>query len=93
MSKKEIMICRCEDVNLQQIHDKLEAGYTTFEDLKRLLRVGMGPCQANTCGHLIQREIAKYLNQPIDTVKIHKVRPLIMGVPLEKIAEGSDDES
>lgn len=93
MNKKEIIICRCEDVNLQQIHDKLEEGYTTFEDLKRLLRVGMGPCQANTCGHLIQREIAKYLNQPIEKVAVHKVRPLIMGVPLEKIAEGTDHES
>jgi len=87
MNKKEIIICRCEDVNLEQIHQLLEQGYTNFEDLKRLLRVGMGPCQANTCGFLIQREIAKFLNKPMEEIPVHKVRPLIIGVQLSKIAK------
>jgi bacterioferritin-associated ferredoxin len=92
MNKKDIIICRCEDVTLQQIHDFLDQGYQSFEDMKRLLRVGMGPCQANTCGHLIQREIAKYTGKKIEEVNIHKVRPMVMGVPLKSIAEGSKDE-
>ncbi len=92
MNKKDIIICRCEDVTLQQIHDFLDQGYETFEDMKRLLRVGMGPCQANTCGHLIQREIANYLNKKVEDVKIHKVRPMTLGVPLESIAKGDQDE-
>jgi bacterioferritin-associated ferredoxin len=87
MNKKDIIICRCEDVNLEQIHQLLEQGYTNFEDLKRLLRVGMGPCQANTCGFLIQREIAKFLNKPMEEIPVHKVRPLITGVQLSKIAK------
>lgn len=87
MNKKDIIICRCEDVNLEQIHQLLEQGYTNFEDLKRLLRVGMGPCQANTCGFLIQREIAKFLNKPMEDIPVHKVRPLITGVQLSKIAK------
>ncbi|MBN2300384.1 MAG: (2Fe-2S)-binding protein [Acholeplasmataceae bacterium] len=93
MNKDKIIICRCEDVTLQQVEDLLKQGYTTFEDLKRLLRVGMGPCQANTCGPLIQREISKFLNVPIENVPIHKVRPLTMGVELKLIAEDQDDES
>jgi bacterioferritin-associated ferredoxin len=93
MNKKDIIICRCEDITLQQIEDKLNEGYTTFEDLKRLLRVGMGPCQANTCGHLIQRIIANHLGVKIEEVPVHKVRPLVMGVPLGKIAEDAEDES
>ena len=87
MNNKDIIICRCEDVNLEQIHQLLEQGYTNFEDLKRLLRVGMGPCQANTCGFLIQREIAKFLGKPMEEVPVHKVRPLITGVQLSKIAK------
>ena len=93
MNKKDIIICRCEDITLQQIHDFLDEGYTSFEDMKRLLRVGMGPCQANTCGHLIQREIAKYLGKPVDQVPIHKVRPLTLGVPLKSIAKEPEDEN
>ncbi len=87
MNNKDIIICRCEDVNLEQIHQLLEQGYTNFEDLKRLLRVGMGPCQANTCGFLIQKEIAKFLGKSMEEVPIHKVRPLITGVQLSKIAK------
>jgi bacterioferritin-associated ferredoxin len=92
MNKKDIIICRCEDVNLEQIHNLLEQGYTTFEDLKRLLRVGMGPCQANTCGHLIQREIATFLGKPVHEIPVHKVRPLVMGVELKRIAGVKDED-
>ncbi|MCD8561921.1 MAG: (2Fe-2S)-binding protein [Acholeplasmataceae bacterium] len=92
MRKEDIIICRCEDVTLKQIHDYLEKGYTSFEDLKRLLRVGMGPCQANTCGHLIQREIAKFTHTSVEEVPVHKVRPLVMGVPLKKIAEADGEK-
>jgi len=91
-NKKDIIICRCEDVSLEQIEKAFENGYDTFEDLKRLLRVGMGPCQANTCGHLTQREIAKHKKVPIQDVPVHKVRPLVLGVPLSKIAEDQKDE-
>lgn len=87
MNKKDIIICRCEDVSLQDIHDFLDQGYTSFEDMKRLLRVGMGPCQAKTCGHLIQREIAKYLGVSVEEVKVQKVRPMTLGVPLKSIAK------
>lgn len=93
MNKKDIIICRCEDVSLQDLHDCLEEGYHTFEDIKRILRVGMGPCQANTCGLLVQREIAKFLKQPLNEVKTHKVRPLISGVKLGSIVERTKNES
>jgi bacterioferritin-associated ferredoxin len=95
MNKKDIIICRCEDVSLADIHECLEAGYTTFEDLKRILRVGMGPCQGQTCSHLVQAEIAKYLNLNKEDVKFQKTRPLITGVVLEDIAKqarGEDDD-
>jgi bacterioferritin-associated ferredoxin len=87
MNKKDIIICRCEDVSLDDIHECLEQGYTTFEDLKRILRVGMGPCQGQTCSQLIQAEIAKYLKLNKAEVALSKTRPLITGVVLEDIAK------
>ena len=86
MNKNDIIVCRCEDITLQQIHDLLDQGYTTFEEMKRLLRVGMGPCQGNTCGQIIQREIANYLKKNIETIGVQKVRPMTMGVKLKAIA-------
>ena len=93
MSKKDIIICRCEDVSLEELHNCFDEGYTTIEDIKRILRVGMGPCQGNTCQLLAQREIAKYLNKPLKEIKTHKIRPLITGVKLKSIVENIKNES
>jgi hypothetical protein len=71
----------------------MNEGYTSFEELKRILRIGMGPCQGNTCGQLLQREIAKFLKVPLDQVKTQKVRPLTTGVKLKSIVEATKDES
>ena len=93
MNKKDVIICRCEDVTLDDLHNLLEEGYTSFEEIKRILRVGMGPCQGNTCGQLLQREISKFLKIPLNEVETHKVRPLITGVKLKSIVEAIDNES
>ena len=86
--KSKIIICRCEDVTLQQIDDAIDQGFTTFEDLKRVLRVGMGPCQSNTCGHLLQMYLARRLKKPIEEVKTHRPRPMLLGVKLKDIVDG-----
>lgn len=93
MNKKNVMICRCEDVSLEELHNVLKEGYTDFETIKRILRVGMGSCQGNTCGLLVQREIAKYLGIPLEDVKTQKVRPLISGVKMSSILKRLEDES
>ncbi|MBN2605460.1 MAG: (2Fe-2S)-binding protein [Bacilli bacterium] len=92
MNEKNIIICRCEDVTLQDIYRLMNEGYTSFEELKRILRIGMGPCQGNTCGQLLQREIAKFLEVPLDQVKTQKVRPLTTGVKLKSIVEATKNE-
>ena len=92
VDKQKIIICRCEDITLQQIDDALDQGFMTFEDLKRILRVGMGPCQANTCGHLIQSHIARRYQLNIEDVKQHKARPMVLGVKLNDIIGGLNDE-
>lgn len=93
MNKKDIIICRCEDVTLEDLHNLMEEGYTSFEEIKRLLRVGMGPCQGNSCGQLVQKEIAKFTNTPLNEVVTHKVRPLTIGVKFNSIVEALKNES
>jgi bacterioferritin-associated ferredoxin len=71
----------------------MKEGYTSFEEIKRIIRIGMGPCQGNTCGQLLQKEISKYLKVPLNEVETYRVRPLISGVKLNSIVEASKDES
>ncbi len=92
MNPKDVIICRCSDVTLKDLYDLFDQGYETFEELKRVARVGMGPCQANTCGKMVQWEIAKYFSKPLDEVKFHNMRPFTLGVKLNAIKEASDDE-
>ena len=92
MIKEDVIICRCEDITLKDIIDLLDEGYQTFEEIKRILRIGMGSCQGSTCITLLQREISKYHNIPLEKVKTPKVRPLITGVKLKSISETFDNE-
>ena len=91
MSDKDIIICRCEDITLKDLKDYIAKGYS-FEEIKRLLRLGMGPCQGNTCGQLVQRELSKAMKIKLDEVKTPKVRPLTIGVKIKSICEGVKDE-
>ena len=46
------LICECELVTRQQIEEKLAQSDTlVLNDLRRDLRLGMGPCQAGFCGY------------------------------------------
>jgi bacterioferritin-associated ferredoxin len=90
--KKHNIMCRCEDIHLEQIDEVLDQGFETFEDLKRLLRVGMGSCQASICGEMIQKHIACKKNIPIENVPIMKNRPMLLGVKLKDIVKGNIHE-
>lgn len=92
MNPEKVIICRCEDVTLKDILDLFEAGYDSFEEIKRIKRVGMGPCQANTCGKMVQWEIAKYFDRPLETVRFQNMRPFTTGVKLKAIREAADHE-
>ncbi len=92
MSDKDIIICRCEDVSLYDLKLAIQEGFHTIEDIKRQLRIGMGPCQGATCLPIVQRELATYLNVPLEAVPLPKVRPMVVGVPLKAIAKGDDHD-
>ncbi len=92
MDPNKVIICRCSDVTLQDLHDLFKEGYETFDEVKRIARVGMGPCQANTCGKIVRKEIARYFNRPIEDVEFHRMRPFTMGVKLSAIKEAAEDE-
>jgi bacterioferritin-associated ferredoxin len=92
MNEANVIICRCEDITLKEIRDLIHQGFTNIEDLKRQLRVGMGPCQGTTCMPLIQRELANYLKVSIEQIPLPKTRPMTLGVPLKAIAKGENHE-
>ncbi|MFH0993612.1 MAG: (2Fe-2S)-binding protein [bacterium] len=92
MNDDLILICRCEDVTLADIRKLLKQGYVTVEDLKRQLRIGMGPCQGSGCGLLLQREVAAFLKKNVEDIPLGTIRPLTTGIKLKSIAEAVDEK-
>jgi bacterioferritin-associated ferredoxin len=71
----KVIICRCEDITLDEIRKVISKGYGTVEEIKRLTRAGMGQCQGRICTGLVSREIVKASGKARDTVRPFTCRP------------------
>ncbi len=87
----DIIVCRCEEVTLEEIRKCIEAGYTTFDEIKRLLRVGMGPCQGRGCREIVLREISRTTGVPLEKLHPSTFRPPAKPVPLRLLAEEKEE--
>lgn len=87
------IICRCSDVTLKEIRDLIKQGYTSLEEIKRITRAGMGPCQGRTCGQLIQREIAKYTGQSLEEIALCKSRPPVKSLKIDQFVSKGGNEN
>jgi len=89
--EEKIIVCRCEDVTLEEIEAAIDGGITDPEELKRFLHVGMGPCQGRTCSRLISRILSRKTEKPISTIKSTSHRPPLVSVPISEFL-GEEDE-
>ncbi|MBV1757407.1 MAG: (2Fe-2S)-binding protein [Dethiosulfatibacter sp.] len=87
MSENDAMVCRCSDVSLKELRDLINEGYHTFEEIKRITRIGMGPCQGKTCGNIVLRELSMATGKDFNELNMQSNRPPVVGVKLSLIAE------
>lgn len=71
---KSTVVCRCEEINVDEIESAIKMGANTFDDIKRLTRCGMGPCQAKVCINLVRKIISECTNRPLSDIKPSKMR-------------------
>ncbi len=91
MSDRKIYLCRCEDITREDLHDLLVDRNLSMEEIKRITRCTMGPCQGQTCRELIVKEIAKIKNIDITEVDQPTFRAPIKPVKLGKIGRCDRD--
>ena len=86
MSEKTI-ICRCEDLTVEEIRNWISKGYSSFEEIKRATRIGMGPCQGKTCRRHLLNELAGAAKTAPSDIDLSTFRPptkpLLMGAITE----------
>jgi len=80
------IVCRCSDISVRDIRALIARGHTTIDDLKRVARLGMGPCQGRTCVPLAARELSRALGKPAGEVWPGTFRPMVKGVKLGDVA-------
>ena len=78
----EIILCRCEDIRVKDIIPLIEQGITNPDELKRILRIGMGPCQGKNCQPQLRRLLAQILNTSEDNIPQMRKRQPTMPVKI-----------
>lgn len=87
---KANVICRCEEIEIDEIRKWIAAGYTEFDELKRMLRVGMGPCQGRGCRDIILHELAKATGRNVADIAPGTIRPPVKPIKISLLAEDCD---
>ena len=90
---KEIIVCRCEEITLDEIRKWIDRGCESFNELKRVLRAGMGPCQGRGCQDIILRELSRRTGVPIDQIEPGTVRPPVKPIKTGLLASGGDESA
>ena len=87
---KANVICRCEEIEIDEIRKWIAAGYTEFDELKRMLRVGMGPCQGRGCRDIILRELAKATGRNVADIAPGTIRPPVKPIKISLLSDGEN---
>jgi NAD(P)H-nitrite reductase large subunit len=86
---KTTIICRCEEISYEEIEEVIELGARTFDDIKRLTRCGMGPCQAKICTSLVAKVIKEETGISLHKIPLPRMRMPISPIKIETLATKS----
>jgi bacterioferritin-associated ferredoxin len=86
----ELIVCRCESVNLGQIQSTIRrSGAKTVNQVKKLTRAGMGPCQGRTCASTIESVLEIEADIPRGS-EAFRARPPVRNLPIATLAASAD---
>ena len=89
---KRSIVCRCEDISEEDVIKAIDEGYTDIEELRKKLRIGMGPCQGRVCIQLVARILERKTGKKISKIPLPTVRPPIVPVSLGTLACEKDEK-
>jgi NADPH-dependent 2,4-dienoyl-CoA reductase/sulfur reductase-like enzyme len=81
-SRDDTVLCRCEEVTQAEVRRAVSLGTDSTNEVKAVVRCGMGDCQGRMCGHLVAHCIARETGRPIAEVGFLRPRPPIFPVPI-----------
>ena len=88
--EEEEIVCRCEEVTKKDVERAMDEGFTDFEELRRYLRIGMGPCGGRTCRLVALGILARKTGKSMEKLSSMTLRPPSMPVPFSAILRGDE---
>jgi NADPH-dependent 2,4-dienoyl-CoA reductase/sulfur reductase-like enzyme len=82
----ETLVCRCEDVTAKQVEDAVALGCPGPNQMKALLRCGMGPCQGRLCGLTVTELMAQARGVSPAEIGYYRLRPPVKPITLGELA-------
>ena len=75
MSHPKTILCRCEDVTLEEFREAYGEGFSELESLKRYTGTGTGFCQGKGCLSEAAAELAALRGIPPEQIRLTTIRP------------------
>ena len=91
-NKKDLIICRCEEVTEEEIREAMRNGATDVDAVKRATRAGMGLCQQHTCYTLVAKIVSEMTEKPLSEIIPFTKRPPVRAIPAEVLSGEPDEE-
>jgi sarcosine oxidase subunit beta len=88
---EKVIVCRCEDVTLDDLTHAAQLGYLDIEEAKRYTGLGTGPCQGKECMVACALLLAEASGRPPSEIAPFTTRPPVAPVALGALARAADD--
>ena len=85
------ILCRCEDVSLEDLREAFEAGQRDIESLKRYTGFATGFCQGKNCVAHAARFLAALRGGDETVTDPPRTRPLLHPTPAARFAEAASN--
>ena len=82
----ETTVCRCEGVTAGTIREIVAQGFSDHNEIKSMIRCGMGPCQGRMCGPALLELVAETAGIAVTETRPLRQRPPIKPVSLQELA-------
>ena len=87
----KVIVCRCEDVTLDDIEHAARGGYRHIEEVKRYTGLGTGPCEGKECMALCALLLARaagVAENEMKSIAPFTTRPPVTPVSFATLAGG-----
>ena len=89
-TKDGLIVCRCESVRLDHLQRTIRhSKVSTVNQLKKLTRAGMGPCQGRTCAGALEKVLEMESNTPVGT-EPYRSRPPVRNISIASLSDIAD---